>query len=79
MKRKYLIIALLVSGLLLVGVSLILVFHATANTKLIGGAGFSTFKFVFRCAKGGLYYNLFFCGVLSILISIVLAVAKKRK
>ena len=79
MKKKHIVILLLVIGLVLLLTSAILAGIETGNKDIVGGAGLPTLRFVFRYAKNGLYYNLAFLGVCTIIASIVVGIVKKKK
>ena len=51
MKKKYIVIALLSTGIILLCISIILAIIATGNKNIIGGADLPTFLFVFTCEK----------------------------
>ena len=78
MKKKYLSIAFLIIGLILICLSIILAIIATVNKDIIGGADFSTFLLVFSRGKGGLYSILASCGIISLVISAVLGLRKRN-
>ena len=78
MKKKYIIAALLVIGIILVFTGIVLAVIATGNKDIIGGADFQTFKFVFKYENEGLYSTLTFWGFVAIIASIVGMVIKKR-
>lgn len=79
MKKKHIVILLLAIGLVLLLTSVILAFMETSKIDVIGGAGLPTLWFVFCSAKNGLYYNLAFLGVCTIIASIVVGIIKKKK
>ena len=79
MKKKHIVILLLVAGIVLLLTSVILAFMEASKIDVIGGAGFPTLWFVFCSAKNGLYYNLAFLGVCTIIASIVVGIIKKKK
>lgn len=60
MKKKYIVIALLALGILLLCGSVVLAAIAAGNKNIIGGADFPTFCFVFFHEKGG---SVFFAGI----------------
>lgn len=79
MKKKHIVILLLAIGLVLLLTSVILTFMEASKIDVIGGAGLPTLWFVFCSAKNGLYYNLAFLGVCTIIASIVVGIIKKKK
>ena len=79
MKKKHIVILLLAIGLVLLLTSVILAFMEASKIDVIGGASLPTLRFVFRYAKNGLYYNLAFLGVCTIIASIVVGIVKKKK
>ncbi len=79
MKKKHIVILLLAIGLVLLLTPIILAVIETGNKDIVGGAGFPTFRFVFRNEKGGLYYNMAFFGICTIIASIVVGIVKKEK
>ena len=79
MKKKHIVILLLVAGIVLLLTSVILAFMEASKIDVIGGAGLPTLWFVFCSAKNGLYYNLAFLGVCTIIASIVVGIIKKKK
>lgn len=79
MKKKHIVILLLAIGLVLLLTSVILAFMEASKIDVIGGAGLPTLWFVFCSAKNGLYYNLAFLGVCTIIASIVVGIIKKKK
>ena len=79
MKKKHIVILLLAIGLVLLLTSVILAFMEASKIDVIGGAGLPTLRFAFHSAKNGLYYNLAFLGVCTIIASIVVGIIKKKK
>ena len=79
MKKKHIVILLLVAGIVLLLTSVILAFMEASKIDVIGGAGLPTLRFAFHSAKNGLYYNLAFLGVCTIIASIVVGIIKKKK
>ncbi len=78
MKRKYIITALLVIGILLILTSIILAVIATSGIDIIGGADLPTFTFVFTREKNGLYSKLANCGIISVVASVLVSIVTKR-
>lgn len=78
MKKKYIVAALLIIGIILVLTGIILAVIATGNKNIIGGADFFTFEIVFKYENQGLYYKLTFLGFVAIIASIVGMLIKKR-
>ena len=79
MKKKHIVIILLIIGILLLLIPIILAIMETANTNIIGGADFSTFRYVFFSKHRRLYSRLAFGGIISIILSIVIGIVKKKK
>ena len=77
MKKKPIVIAAI--GIVLVCLSLILAAIATANKNIIGGADLPTFTYVFFYENRGMYSTLAFCGVVSIIVSVVVGLRKKKQ
>ena len=78
MKKKPIVIALFIVGLVFVCLSIALAFIATANKNIIGGADLPTFTYVFFYENRGLYSTLADCGVIAIVVSVVMGLKKKR-
>ena len=79
MKKYFTVIFLAAVGLILICLSIILAIIATVNNDIIGGADFSTFVLVFSRGKGGLYFILAFCGIISLVTSAVFGLWKIKK
>lgn len=79
MKKKYFTVVFLAVGLILICLSIILAIIATVNNDIIGGADFSTFVLVFSRGKGGIYFILAFCGIISLATSAVIGLWKAKK
>lgn len=79
MKRKAIRIGLLVAGVTLVCVSLVLTVSATANKSIIGGADLPTFFYVLFHEGGGVYGMLALLGVISIVMSKLVAGVRKKR
>ena len=79
MKKKNLNIVLLITGILLLILSVILAIIETANINIIGGAGLPTFFFIFYGAKKGLYSTIAFISIITIISSIIISILNKRK
>ena len=79
MEKKYFTVIFLAVGLILICLSIILAIIATVNKDIIGGADFSTFLFVFSRGKGGIYFILAFCGIISLATSAVIGLWKAKK
>lgn len=78
MKKKHIVIILLIIGILLLLIPIILAIMETVNTNIIGGADFSTFRYVFFSKHSRLYSRIAFGGIASIIASIVIGTVKKR-
>lgn len=79
MKRKAIRTALLVAGVALLCISLVLAVLATASKNIIGGADLPTFFFVFFNENRGIYFILALLGVISIVISQMIAGVRKKR
>ena len=79
MKKKIFSITFLVLGIVLIGLSGILTVIACTQVNIIGGADLSTLLFIFFRKSGGAYVGLFFAGLVSLLISAVICLIKKKK
>jgi len=77
-KKKPIVIALFIVGLVFICLSIALAFIATANKNIIGGADLPTFTYVFFYENRGLYSTLAYCGVIAIVVSVVMGLKKKR-
>ncbi len=77
MKKKYIVIALLALGILLLCGSVVLAAIAAGNKNIIGGADFTTFCFVFFHEKGGLYSSLALLGVAAIFTAVIAGIKKE--
>ena len=71
MKKKHLATILLVTGILLLCVSIVLAVIATRNKDIIGGADFATFVFVFFRENKGIYSTLACLGIISLIASVI--------
>ena len=78
MKKKPIVIALFIVGLVFICLSIALAFIATANKNIIGGADWPTFIYVFFHENRGIYSTLACCGVIAIVVSVVMGLKKKR-
>ena len=78
MKKKPIVIALFIVGLVFICLSIALAFIATANKNIIGGADLPTFTYVFFYENRGLDSTLAYCGVIAIVVSVVMGLKKKR-
>lgn len=78
MKKKPIVIALFIVGLVFICLSIALAFIATANKNIIGGADLPTFTYVFFYENRGLYSTLACCGVIAIVVSVVMGLKKKQ-
>lgn len=79
MKKKPIVIALFIVGLVLICLSVALAVIATANKNIIGGADLPTFTYVFFYENRSMYSTLAFCGVVSIIVSVVVGLRKKKQ
>lgn len=78
MKKKPIVIALFIVGLVFICLSIALAFIATANKNIIGGADWPTFIYVFSHENRGIYSTLACCGVIATVVSVVMGLKKKR-
>ena len=78
MKKKHIVITLLAVGIVLILLSVVLSVASVANKNIIGGADWHTFRYVFFSENRGLFSVLAFCGVVSIVASIVMGLQKKK-
>ncbi len=79
MKKKHITLSLLVIGIILLCASIIPAIIETANTDIIGGAGFPTFQLIFSYKYGGLYSILAFNGVVAIIAALLVGLVKRKK
>ena len=79
MKKKYIVIFLLAIGIVMLCLSVVFAVISTANKNIIGGADLSTFLFVLRHEKKGLYFVLSILGLAVIIASVIFGMAKKKK
>ena len=79
MNKKHIATILLVIGILLLSLSIVLAVIATGNKNIIGGADFPTFVFVFFCENKGLYSTLAFCGIVSLIASVIIRLRKTKQ
>ena len=77
MKKKSIILALLIIGIVFMCVSVLLAVIETVNADIIGGADFPTLVMMFR--THGVYTVLMLCGIVSAIAAAVLLVVKKGK
>ena len=79
MNKKHISTMFLVTGILLLCLSIVLAVIATGNKNIIGGADFPTFVFVFFRENKGLYYTLAFCGIVSLVASAIIRLRKTKQ
>ena len=79
MHKKHFAAVLLVMGIVLLCLSMVLAIIATGNKNIIGGADFPTFIFVFFRENGGLYSTLAFCGIASLVLSVVVRSREEKQ
>lgn len=75
--KKAIVISLLILGFLLLCFSLVATIVQTANTSIIGGAGFPTLYYVFFRANHGLYFWLACAGIVCIEVGAIVNLIKK--
>ena len=75
--KKAIVISLLILGILLICFSLVATVVQTANTSIIGGAGFPTLYYVFFSANHGLYFRLACAGIVCIASGAIVNLIKK--
>lgn len=78
MKRKYITVALLAAGVLLIVGAILLAVVSAGNQDIIGDADLPTISFVFFRGKGGAYGIAALSGLFSILSAIVLTWKARR-
>ena len=78
MKKKHISAILLIIGIILFFVPIVLAVIETGNKNIIGGADLPTFVFVFFRQNKGLYSTLAFCGIISLVASVI-AMLRKTK
>ena len=78
MKKKPIVIALFIVGIVLICLSVALAVIATANKNIIGGADWPTFVYGFSHENRGMYSTLACGGVITIVVSVVMGLKKKR-
>lgn len=78
MKNKIVANIFLTLGIVLVCVAIVLSIIATNEKDIIGGAGLSTFVFVFFREHSGVYFLLAVLGVASIAASVITRILKKK-
>ena len=79
MKRKVILNLLIVIGVILVFVSVLLALHEMSTMSVIGGADWPTFQYVFCSRNGGLYSNLAWLGVLTLITALIVNVLHKKR
>ena len=79
MKKKHIVMLLLAVGVSLPVISVVLTSIAMRNVRIIGGADWPTYWFVFTTRNGGLYYLLARLGLYSLLAAGIVALVKKKK
>lgn len=79
MNKKHIAAILLVIGIVLICLSIALAVIATGNKNIIGGADFPTFVFVFFRENKGLYSILAFCGIISLVASVIVRLRKTKQ
>lgn len=78
MNKRHIVIILLVTGIILVGLPIVLAVIETGNKDIIGGADLPTFVHVFFYDKKGLYSTLASCGIISLISSAIFSLRKKK-
>jgi uncharacterized membrane protein YedE/YeeE len=78
MKRKYITVALLAAGILLIVGAVFFAAVSAGNKDIIGGADLPTISFVFFRGKGGAYGIAALSGLFCILSAIVLTWKTRR-
>ena len=79
MKKKAIIWLLIASGVILICLSVILALYETSNVNIIGGADWSTFRFVFKYRNGGLYSHMLSIGVLGLIAALIVGIVYKKR
>lgn len=75
--KKAIVVTLLVIGILMICVPLILAVIATANTNVIGGAGWHTFQYHFFREISGLYFLISCAGAACAAAGAIVNLVKK--
>ena len=79
MKKKLIACLFLLGGIILLCLSVILTIIACTQVDVIGGADLPTLLFIFFRQNGGVYSALSLAGVVSLLISAMIFLIKKKK
>ncbi|MBQ8407268.1 MAG: hypothetical protein IJY39_00235 [Clostridia bacterium] len=79
MKNNKIALFVLSIGVLLLCISIVLAIVETGNKDIIGGADFSTFLFVFKYEKDGLFSKLALLGVADIIVAIAWELVKRKR
>ena len=80
MKKKHIAIIFLCLGIVLVCLSIVLAIIVAMNKDIIGGADLPTVLLVLRHENKGVYFYLHICGIISLIVSAIIALkAKKHK
>ncbi len=79
MKRNYICVLLLVTGIVLLCVSVIPAIIETVSSNIIGGADIYTFGFVFFHKNAGMYSVISFLGIAAFIAAVVIKIVSKRK
>ncbi len=78
MKKKHIAAILLIIGIILLFVPIVLAVIETNNMDIIGGADLPTFVLVFFQQNKGLYSTLAFCGIISLVASVIVRLRKTK-
>lgn len=79
MKKKYFFRILLITGIILLCLSVALSFLSAGSKNIVGGVGLPTLIFVFTSEHGGIYSRLAFWGIVVIGASIILKLPGKQR
>ena len=79
MNKKHIATILLVTGSILICLSVVLAVISAGNKHIIGGADFPTFVYVFFYERKGIYSTLAFCGIISLIASVIVWLRKRKQ
>ena len=74
---RILALCLMAAGIIMIGLALALVGAETAETDIIGGAGWPTFSLVWRRGQGGLYGYMTIAGIALLAAGVIVGLVKK--
>ena len=79
MKKRAIIAVLLTLGILLLATPIVLAAVQTVGKDVIGGAGLSTFWFVYFRDHGGIYFLLSLLGAAGMISSVFVGINKNKE